>query len=85
MGRPSTGQALTSTERAARYRARRAEMRDTARLNLFVKPEDSEALHRLARHHGVTLSDLIGLIAEKAESDTLAIMSPAEKRKYRAE
>jgi hypothetical protein len=76
---------LTNAEKQAAYRARRAELGDAVRLNAFIKPEAAEALHRLARHHCVTLADVIGLIAEKAESDALASMSPVKKRKYRAD
>jgi hypothetical protein len=74
---------LTNAEKQAAYRARRAELGDAVRLNAFVKTEALDALHRLARHYGVTLADVIGLIAEKAESDALASMSPAERRAYK--
>jgi hypothetical protein len=84
MGRPSTGNAKTPAQRMAEYRARKIEEGDGARLSLLADVESVAALRRLAAHYGETQAETFKKIILKAESETLASMSPAERKTYRA-
>jgi hypothetical protein len=55
---------------------------DKVRLSLVVSVDIAARLKRLARHRGVSVTELIEDTARQAEGATVARMTPAKARQY---
>jgi hypothetical protein len=75
---------MTPAERQAASRARRAVDGDAVQLQAMVSPAVLTMLRRLSAHTGDTRAALIEKALQAMESETLASMTPAERKAYRA-
>ncbi|MDP2100643.1 MAG: hypothetical protein Q8S52_02565 [Methylobacter sp.] len=76
-GRPVTGVAKTSAERQREYRARKSQQwrQDLHAVNLTLPVDANCALKRLAKHHGVSFSDIVAKLVKDADDLLISTMT----------
>jgi hypothetical protein len=73
--------ALSNAEKQRRWREAHLGA-DKVRLSLVVSVPAATQLKRLARHRGISVTELIEDTARRAEGTTVAKMTAAEERRY---
>jgi hypothetical protein len=72
----------SGAERQAAYRARRADMQDKARLDIFIEFQTKGRIERIIKHYDMTTAALLEEWARKEEHKILNKMTPAQQTEY---